>query len=347
MNIGFIYVGTIMGAGFASGREIWQFFGVFGDWGFMGVGFITVMFMIVGFMVSKVSMTLDTNDMGKIVVPWENRFLENFISSMIALALYLALVLMSAAGGALFYQQFGQSRILGGAVIVSLVVITVIGGFERVSKVFRFIMPVLMSIVVVTFTAAILGNVGGERMNITFEPSPLASQWWLAAILYLSFNSMGIIPIISTASINAKSKKHAYIGSVLGGLFLGALALMLLLAMKTDAVFSNGMDMPMLALSERLSPVINIVYTFALFSAIYGSATSTFYGFMIKVIKNPYRKLKIIGAGCLGFTLGLIGFTQIIAYALPIEGFLGISVILMLIVNFIKANRNGIRKNGK
>ncbi len=29
-HVALMYVGTIMGAGFASGREIWQFFGVFG-----------------------------------------------------------------------------------------------------------------------------------------------------------------------------------------------------------------------------------------------------------------------------------------------------------------------------
>ena len=33
LNVALMFVGAIMGAGFASGREIWQFFGVFGKQG--------------------------------------------------------------------------------------------------------------------------------------------------------------------------------------------------------------------------------------------------------------------------------------------------------------------------
>ena len=36
LNVAVMYIGAIMGAGFASGRETWQFFGVFGDKGKIG-----------------------------------------------------------------------------------------------------------------------------------------------------------------------------------------------------------------------------------------------------------------------------------------------------------------------
>ena len=37
LNVALMFVGAIMGAGFASGREIWQFFGVFGKQGRVGI----------------------------------------------------------------------------------------------------------------------------------------------------------------------------------------------------------------------------------------------------------------------------------------------------------------------
>ena len=37
LNVAGLYVGAIIGAGFASGREIWQFFGLFGEKGIYGV----------------------------------------------------------------------------------------------------------------------------------------------------------------------------------------------------------------------------------------------------------------------------------------------------------------------
>ena len=336
LGIALIYVGTIMGAGFASGREIWQFFGIFGKSGYMGIGFVTVMFMMIGFMTSRIARRLNTNDIGKVVAPLESKLFVNFIGALMGVELLLALVFMSAAGGALFNQQFGWSKFVGGALIVFLVTITVIGGFERVSRVFRFIMPVLMAIVIFTCIFVIIKNDAGVKPESVFKPSPLAGNWPVAAIMYLSFNALGIIPIISSASIHAKSEKHAYSGSVIGGLLLGALALLLFITILTDMEFTSSMDMPMLAFSERLSPALNLIYLLVLFSAIYGCATSNFYGFTVKMIKGPRRNLKIIAAAGISFALGLIGFTTFIEYVLPIDGFFGIFIVLMLIANYIK-----------
>ena len=43
-----LYIGVIMGAGFASGRECWQFFGVFGNKGYYGAAAATVVVGAVG-----------------------------------------------------------------------------------------------------------------------------------------------------------------------------------------------------------------------------------------------------------------------------------------------------------
>ena len=36
INAVMVLTGTFIGAGFASGKEIWQYFGVFGDFGMVG-----------------------------------------------------------------------------------------------------------------------------------------------------------------------------------------------------------------------------------------------------------------------------------------------------------------------
>jgi uncharacterized membrane protein YkvI len=68
-TIAFMYVGTIMGAGFASGREIWQFFGVFGKRGYIGIILVGVLFIVIGVMTRLIARKLGSNDMGKVIVP--------------------------------------------------------------------------------------------------------------------------------------------------------------------------------------------------------------------------------------------------------------------------------------
>lgn len=345
LSVALMYVGTIMGAGFASGREIWQFFGVFGNKGYIGIFVVGALFMILGIMTSVIARKLDTNDMGKVIVPGDHPIIVEAVGYFMALMLFTVLITMSAAGGALFYQQFNQSRILGGIVITFLVIITVIGGFDRVSRVFRFMMPILLVVVISVCLMVISGNLLETSASAEVAPSPLASTWYLASVLYISYNILAVIPIVATASINSKSSRYAILGSGLGGIFLALLALVLILALHTDMNFSQAMDMPMLGYSSRISKAINIIYTCVLLFAIYASATSNFYGFTTKIKESPKKKLKIIIYAWLGFGFGLVGFTNIVAYMFPIEGFMGIGIIVMIVINFFKVTKDGKTKN--
>lgn len=62
INVAALYVGTIMGAGFASGREGWQFFGVFGMKGYAGLTIATVLFAVIGMIISYIAATKGTDD---------------------------------------------------------------------------------------------------------------------------------------------------------------------------------------------------------------------------------------------------------------------------------------------
>src|SRR5665648_767 len=340
LNIALVYVETIMGAGFASGREIWQFFGVFGNNGYIGVGFVGLLFIVIGIMTSRIARKLNTNNMGKVIVPSGNKLLISLVGYFMALMLFTVLMTMSAAGGALFHQQFGGSRILGGFIIVFLVILTVIGGFDRVSHVFGLIMPILVCVVIAISVIVIFSELPIETAVTAINPSPLAPNWYIAALLYISYNVLAIIQIVSTASIYAKSEKQATIGVALGGLFLGFLAFLLMSAMLTEPYFSHSMDLPVLGFSNYLPRPINAIYTLVLIFAMYASATSNYYGFTTMLKNGPRKKLLIIIIAWIGFLFGLVGFTNVVAYMFPIEGFLGFGIILMLITNYFKTHRN-------
>ncbi|MCL1982865.1 MAG: hypothetical protein FWG53_07275, partial [Clostridiales bacterium] len=90
ISVAFMFVGTIMGAGFASGREIWQFFGVFGNRGYAGIAFVAALFMLIGFMASKIARSFGTSEMGTVVVPSGNPLLKGFVANFMAIILFLA-----------------------------------------------------------------------------------------------------------------------------------------------------------------------------------------------------------------------------------------------------------------
>ena len=334
-GVALVYTGAILGAGFASGREIWQFFGVFGKYGYIGVLLVGALFIFLGIITAVIAIKLGTNDMGRVIVPGHNKGLVQFVGYFMAIMLFTVLITMSAAGGALFDQQLGLSRIAGGGVIIAMVILTVLGGFDRVSRAFRLMMPFLIGIILLLCFSVLLKGQETHASQQVFDPSPLAPTWWLAAILYISYNILAVIPIVATAAVNAKNTRHAIGGAAMGGFFLTLLALFILLVLRSNPTLSNAMEMPMLAFSEKISMPINYLYTGVLFFAIYASATGNYYGFTTKLKPSPQKNLLIILIAVVGFAFGLMGFKNVIAYMFPLEGFAGIVIILLLLINFV------------
>ena len=334
LNVALMFVGAIMGAGFASGREIWQFFGVFGAKGKIGVLLVGVLFIILGTMTAYIARKLDTNEMGRIILPGNNKKISNAISWFMAIILFTVLINMTAACGAMLNQLFGINRLIGGVLIAVLVVVTVLGEFQRISKVFRFIMPVLFAAVVAVSIIVIISFEETAIDSKLLSPSPIAGNWVLASCLYISYNILAMIPIVATASVNAKSEKTAIMGSGLGGVFLGILAFVIVSALQRDMLFAQEADMPMLAYSTRVSGPVGLIYSVILFAAIYSSATSNFYGFTTKIKEGPNKGRLVIAAAALAFLLGLVGFKNVVAYMFPIEGYLGFAIIAMIMMNF-------------
>ncbi len=345
LNIAVMYIGAIMGAGFASGRETWQFFGVFGKWGIAGAVVFAILFMIIGHMIRYNAEVLQTNNMGKIIVPGGNKKLELFIETFMAIILAMVMIIMSAAGGALLHQQFGFDYYVGGLLIAFLTVITVLGDFDRVSRVFRYIMPVLCVAMVLTCIIVIASDPIETDPNAVIKPSPVAPNWGIASILYVCYNMMALVSIVATSTINAKDKHTAKTGATMGAIFLGILAMLILVTILCDPGFSQSMDMPILGYANRISRVMSNIYTVILFCAIYSASTSNYYGFTTRIKDGPMKKWIIIIAAIIGFILGLFGFKNFVSYISPIVGYVGIVIVIILICNFFtlrkKEKNNG------
>ena len=296
INVALMFVGAIMGAGFASGREIWQFFGVFGSKGRIGVLLTGILFVLLGTMTAYIARKLGTNELGRIIVPGNNKKISEAVSWFMAAILFTVLINMTAACGAMLNQLLGISPAIGGIIIALLVVVTVLGEFQRISKVFRYIMPVLFAAVIVVSLMVIMS---GDRAAVPTEglkPSPIAGNWILASCLYISYNILAMIPIVATSSINARSERAALVGSGLGGIFLGLLSFVIVNVLQMDMLFAQEADMPMLAYSTRYSEAAGLIYSVILFASIYSSATSNFYGFTTKIQEGPKKSRIVICA---------------------------------------------------
>lgn len=331
-----LYIGVIMGAGFASGRECWQFFGVFGQNGYYGAVFITICFVALACMLTYIAKSKNTSNLGRLVSPFENRYIDNVIGWTIGIIYYTLIIAMTAAGGSLLNQQFGISKVFGGLVIAVLCIITVLGDFERLSGVFRLLVPILFVIVVVTILLTIHMDFGQSGAVSGYRPGRMSPNWPVSALVFMAYNSLGLITMAGSCSLNAKDTKNAYTGAVLGALCLGGLTILLLRALLTDMAFTSSLDLPMLGFSARISPVLNIIYAIVLYGAVYSTGASTYYGFSTRIKDGKIKKYIIVAGAAAGFLLGLTGFKKLVEFLYPVQGYIGMLFIFLIIINFFR-----------
>ena len=331
-----MYLGSVIGAGFASGREAWQYFGVFGNQGYYGIAMEAVLFMACGMATSYLALKRQSAEIDRVILPVYNKKMGTALGTLVAMLLFIPLVSMSAAGGALLEQELGLHPAIGGAVIVILVVLTLFGDFERMQKVFRMVMPLLFVIIIglSLYVALTFERVTPEPGAI--QPSPLADSWAPAAFVYVSYNTLGTFPILSRCAIESKSPRHSLGGAALGGILLALLGLVLLTALLKDPVYTDSLSMPMLGYAARTSKALELVFSLVLLIAIYSAATSCYFGCISRFKDDQYKKAKIVFFAFIAFAIGLIGFKKIIAIIYPVFGYVNCIVLALLTISFFK-----------
>ena len=338
-----LYIGVIMGAGFASGRECWQFFGVFGSKGYYGAAGSTLCFVLIACMLTYIARSKGTSDLGKLISPFDNKIIDEVIGWVLAAIYYSMIIAMTAAGGSLLNQQFGISKVIGGIIIALLCIVTVLGDFERVSKVFRLIVPVLFAVGIVTIILTIHADFPQSGAVDGYQPGRMSPSWPVSALVFMAYNTLGMTTMSGNSAVNAKDSKNAYAGAISGALCLGALTILLLRALLTDMAFSSDLDLPMLGFAGRMSPVLSIIYSVILYGAVYSTGASTYYGFSTKLRPGRHKKWIITGGAAAGFLLGLTGFKKLVEFLYPAQGYIGIVFIFLIIINFSRE----IIKKGK
>src|SRR5690554_3151982 len=107
------YIGTVVGAGFASGQEVLQFFGLLGPMGLPAIALSTLGFWIFGFMIMDLGRKLNADSHLPVLRSIGGRFLSPILDVVMTFFLFGALCAMIAGAGSVFQQEFDLPWIIG------------------------------------------------------------------------------------------------------------------------------------------------------------------------------------------------------------------------------------------
>lgn len=331
-----VYIGTVIGAGFASGQEIIQFFGVFGYKGLLGVVLASFLFSLVG---SIVLLQVYKNKIS-CYTEYINSLLGNKIGNIfeviVILYLFICYIIMLAGSGAIFYEQFKVSMNLGIFIMTLLSFLTLVFSVKGISFVNRLVVPLLIiGITLVGFTVII--KEGFTFSNFFGTNITKTGNWLTSSILYVSYNSISGIVMLSSLLSIINSEKQAIKGGIMGGIGLGIMGLFILLSTLILYTDIYNMEIPMIKASKLLGDWGPIMYSGILWLAMFTTAIASGFGCINRIFL-------ILGEGQFFITaifciiavpFAKIGFSSLVSSLYPLFGYLGLLMLLYIIINQI------------
>ncbi|WP_135554264.1 YkvI family membrane protein [Paenibacillus cymbidii] len=320
IQVAFTYMGTIVGAGFASGQEILQFFTKYGWLAAITIAIASVLFIWLGtklMVMAGESRTSSYEDFNKLLLG--NR-LGEWISLFMLVVLFGISTVMLAGAGTLFAEQLHMSYQAGLLVTMLLAYAVIAGGIRAIVAVNVVVVPLMLAltVVIVLTTAQLPGADNWLRLT---SDHPLASVW-LSPLLYVAFNLATAQAVLVPLGATIRDKSVLYRGGLLGGLGIG---IMLLAGHVAMAAYMPGIaqfEIPMSHIVGRLGIVMQLVYAIIIFGEIFTTYVADVYGLTLQLEQRTgIGKYAIIALTLgAGYVVSQFGFGNLLSLLYPLFG---------------------------
>ena len=149
-------IGALVGAGFASGQEMYSFFYAYGIYGIIGMIVSCSLMSIVIFKCLKLIYDRNINSYDEFLEIYiKNKKITKLINLILNILLLITFYIMIAGFGAYFEQEIGINRTIGSAILAVLTALVFFTNVKGVLKVSEYIVPLLLIFIVL---------IGGENL---------------------------------------------------------------------------------------------------------------------------------------------------------------------------------------
>lgn len=338
------YLGAVVGAGFASGQEIIQFFVYYGVKGFNGCLLALVLFAVFGGLLMYMASRHAINSYQEMLYHLMGAKLARLIDLMLALFLFLGLSMMLSASGAVFYEHLCCPKQAGILLACVMVIVCLYTGRKGLIKAYNLLVPVkILILLVMAGYAALFLNNASTQVYTGLLSVKNASLWPIAAVLYVAYN-FALAMVVLTEYQSIGTRKDIVWGAAIGGIILGILLLCNYLAMYKFLPLSLKYEVPMLFIAGVISPAAKLTYTIVLWVGILTTAIANAYGFAQRLsylTKVKYNWSLIITVA-MAVPISMQSFSVLVSKVYPIFGILGIIILAVLIAKSISEMISGL-----
>ena len=264
---------VVIGGGYATGRELAEFFLSNGPWGGLyAILFATLLFSIfcaLTFVLARRFQTFDYRSFFKRLMGPAWHLFE------LAYALFVVLILAvyGAAAGAIGNAVFGAPVWAGTVVLAACIAGVVAFGNKAVERLFRDVSYYLYAIYAVFIVLALWKF--GARVPGGFATHPQTSGWAVSGLTYFGYNIIGAVVILPVLR-HLVSDRDAVVAGVIAGPLTMVPALLFFIPMVAFYPEVQSATLPADFMLQRIGiPAFHLLFQLMIFSALLESGTSS------------------------------------------------------------------------
>lgn len=329
VEVASIYAGSVIGAGFATGQEIWQFFAVFSYPGLWGVGLAALLLGVSGACTLHLARMGGCGHYGQMLSLLLGPGLAPLADIILGLAAVAVVGLMLSGAGEIFTEHFyfpGWAG-AGATAAISLGVALARGrGLKYVNLVFVPFLA-LMSLAV--------GILSPAPVSVEGTAATWIGPWWpWAAVLYAAYNFVLAFAVLSGFGANLTRGQEW--GGMLGGLVTGFLALVVARTLVARPAVGGSWAIPMLVLAAEAGRGWFLAYALALWVAVITSTVGGIYAVALRLVPClPYPVACVLAVSG-PLLLARFPFADLVGHFYPLMGYVGLGLMVAVIVSSVR-----------
>ena len=285
---GLAFKAVVIGGGYATGREIAEFFLPSGPWGGLAAILLAMLLFslvcITTFLFARATATRDYQSFFKeLLGPGWLLFEAVYI-----LFVVLILAVYGAAAGAIGEAVFGAPAFAGTLALMAGIILFVTFGNKSVERLFEYVSYLLYAIYALFILLAFTSF--GDRISAGFASSAPSDGWVLGGITYASYNIIGAVVILPVLRHLTSNRDAVIAGAVCGPLTMipGLLFFTAMIAFYPEVADAT---LPSDFLLERMNlPVFHLLFQAMIFSALLESGASAVHAINERIDKAWQRR---------------------------------------------------------
>lgn len=331
LQVAFTYMGTIVGAGFATGQEILQFFTRYGYWAVIAIVAATVMFIWLGAKMMLLAGEIRARsyeDLNKAL--FGDRY-GRWISHFMLLVLFGVNAVMLAGAGTIFNENWNVSYQSGLLITLLGCFLLLRKGMDAILTVNSIVVPIMLLFTIIIMIDTFQTPGAGRWVTMATDHSPFAA--WASPFLYTAFNLSMSQAVLVPLGAEIRSRRIIVLGSWIGGLGIGFMLLAGHIALSLYMPGIQQYEIPMSGVARQLGYGVQLIYIFLIFAEIFTTLIADIYGLALQLqerLRWP-RNVLILFILLVCYLTSQIGFGPLLTTLYPLFGFVSLGWLVLMI----------------